>query len=121
MGRTTCEVGATKYVTLQSFVSATKLDWVLNVGPLGACCANDAWSASNRSFRGIGLIFHLVVFYDIVVQTSCQTRQFVQVTETDAVDAVELGFNRHSADVTTRSMCLVALLKLSSRFPSMSE
>uniref|UniRef100_A0ACD5Z4W5 Uncharacterized protein n=1 Tax=Avena sativa TaxID=4498 RepID=A0ACD5Z4W5_AVESA len=45
----------------------------------------------------------------------------ITVTETDAVDAVELGFNRYSADVTTRSMCLVALLKLSSRFPSMSE
>ncbi|CAM0942810.1 unnamed protein product [Alopecurus aequalis] len=45
----------------------------------------------------------------------------VTVTEPEAVDAVELGFNRHSADVTTRSMCLVALLKLSSRFPSMSE
>jgi len=45
----------------------------------------------------------------------------ITVTETEAVDAVELGFNRYSADVTTRSMCLVALLKLSSRFPSMSE
>ncbi|XP_047082901.1 AP-1 complex subunit gamma-2-like isoform X2 [Lolium rigidum] len=45
----------------------------------------------------------------------------ITVTESDAVDAVELGFNRYSADVTTRSMCLVALLKLSSRFPSMSE
>ncbi|VAI51029.1 unnamed protein product [Triticum turgidum subsp. durum] len=45
----------------------------------------------------------------------------ITVTESDAVDAVELGLNRYSADVTTRSMCLVALLKLSSRFPSMSE
>ncbi|KAM0882082.1 hypothetical protein ACQ4PT_032547 [Festuca glaucescens] len=45
----------------------------------------------------------------------------ITVTESDAVDAVELGFNCYSADVTTRSMCLVALLKLSSRFPSMSE
>jgi len=45
----------------------------------------------------------------------------ITVTETEAVDAVELGFNRYSADMTTRSMCLVALLKLSSRFPSMSE
>ncbi|KAM3244897.1 hypothetical protein ACQJBY_056308 [Aegilops geniculata] len=45
----------------------------------------------------------------------------ITVTESDAVDAVELGLNRYSPDVTTRSMCLVALLKLSSRFPSMSE
>ncbi|EMS59884.1 AP-1 complex subunit gamma-2 [Triticum urartu] len=55
------------------------------------------------------------------ITTSCQAHQPVQVTESDAVDAVELGLNRYSADVTTRSMCLVALLKLSSRFPSMSE
>uniref|UniRef100_K3YZ42 AP-1 complex subunit gamma n=1 Tax=Setaria italica TaxID=4555 RepID=K3YZ42_SETIT len=45
----------------------------------------------------------------------------VMVTESDAVDAVEVAFNRHSADVTTGPMCLVALLKLSSRFPSTSE
>uniref|UniRef100_A0A0E0K6I2 AP-1 complex subunit gamma n=1 Tax=Oryza punctata TaxID=4537 RepID=A0A0E0K6I2_ORYPU len=44
-----------------------------------------------------------------------------QVTESDAVDAVQLALNRYSADVTTRAMCLVALLKLSSRFPSTSE
>ncbi|VAI62577.1 unnamed protein product [Triticum turgidum subsp. durum] len=55
------------------------------------------------------------------ITTSCQAHQPVQVTESDAVDAVELGLNRYSPDVTTRSMCLVALLKLSSRFPSMSE
>jgi AP-1 complex subunit gamma-1 len=46
---------------------------------------------------------------------------FFQVTESDAVDAVQLALNRYSADVTTRAMCLVALLKLSSRFPSTSE
>ncbi|TKW42129.1 hypothetical protein SEVIR_1G363300v4 [Setaria viridis] len=45
----------------------------------------------------------------------------IMVTESDAVDAVEVAFNRHSADVTTGPMCLVALLKLSSRFPSTSE
>jgi AP-1 complex subunit gamma-1 len=37
------------------------------------------------------------------------------------VDAVEVALNRYSADMTTRAMCLVALLKLSSRFPSTSE
>ncbi|XP_062220627.1 AP-1 complex subunit gamma-2-like isoform X1 [Phragmites australis] len=47
--------------------------------------------------------------------------ELVTVTESDAVDAVEIAFNRYSADVTTRAMCLVALLKLSSRFPSTSE
>ncbi|CAN6233035.1 unnamed protein product [Urochloa humidicola] len=45
----------------------------------------------------------------------------VTATESDAVDAVEVALNRHSADVTTGAMCLVALLKLSSRFPSISE
>ncbi|KAL6633348.1 hypothetical protein ACP70R_026019 [Stipagrostis hirtigluma subsp. patula] len=45
----------------------------------------------------------------------------ITVTESDAVDAVEVALNRYSADVTTRAMCLVALLKLSSRLPSTSE
>ncbi|GJX69655.1 adaptor protein complex AP-1, gamma subunit [Tanacetum coccineum] len=42
------------------------------------------------------------------------------VTENDAVDVIELAINRHTSDLTTRSMCLIALLKLSSRFPSCS-
>ncbi|KAK3159396.1 hypothetical protein QOZ80_2AG0149600 [Eleusine coracana subsp. coracana] len=45
----------------------------------------------------------------------------IMVTESDAVNAVEVALNRYAADVTTRAMCLVALLKLSSRFPSTSE
>ncbi|PUZ78123.1 hypothetical protein GQ55_1G427700 [Panicum hallii var. hallii] len=45
----------------------------------------------------------------------------VTVTESGAVDAVEIALNCHSADATTGAMCLVALLKLSSRFPSTSE
>ncbi|KAL5212792.1 hypothetical protein ABZP36_023639 [Zizania latifolia] len=50
-----------------------------------------------------------------------QAEEPITVTESDAVDAVELALNRYSADVTTRAMSLVALLKLSSRFPSTSE
>ncbi|TVU12390.1 hypothetical protein EJB05_46031 [Eragrostis curvula] len=45
----------------------------------------------------------------------------ITVTESDAVDAVEAALKRYSADVTTRAMCLVCLLKLSSRFPPTSE
>ncbi|TKW20018.1 hypothetical protein SEVIR_4G057800v4 [Setaria viridis] len=45
----------------------------------------------------------------------------ITVTESDAVDAVEVYLKRYSADVTTRAMCLVSLLKLSSRFPPTSE
>ncbi|PWZ04807.1 hypothetical protein Zm00014a_017027 [Zea mays] len=45
----------------------------------------------------------------------------ITVTESDAVDAVEAALQRYSADVTTRAMCLVSLLKLSSRFPPTSE
>ncbi|KAF8733084.1 hypothetical protein HU200_015448 [Digitaria exilis] len=45
----------------------------------------------------------------------------ITVTESDAVDAVEVALKRYSADVTTRAMCLVSLLKLSSRFPPTSE
>ncbi|GJU15960.1 AP-1 complex subunit gamma-2-like protein isoform X1 [Tanacetum coccineum] len=43
------------------------------------------------------------------------------VTENDAVDVIELAINRHTSDLTTRTMCLIALLKLSSRFPSCSQ
>ncbi|WOL12129.1 AP-1 complex subunit gamma-2-like [Canna indica] len=43
------------------------------------------------------------------------------VTESDAVDVLEDCLTRHSSDITTRSMSLIALLKLSSRFPPTSE
>ncbi|XP_076918393.1 AP-1 complex subunit gamma-2-like [Bidens hawaiensis] len=45
----------------------------------------------------------------------------MNVTENDAVDAIEIASKRYTSDLTTRSMCLVALLKLSSRFPSCSQ
>jgi hypothetical protein len=45
----------------------------------------------------------------------------MQVTESDAIDLVELALKRHTTDITTRAMCLVSLLKLSSRFPPTSE
>ncbi|XP_004509843.1 AP-1 complex subunit gamma-2-like [Cicer arietinum] len=45
----------------------------------------------------------------------------ITVTESDAVDVVELALKRHASDLTTKEMALVALLKLSSRFPSCSE
>ncbi|VVA92318.1 unnamed protein product [Arabis nemorensis] len=43
------------------------------------------------------------------------------VTECDAVDVIEDAITRHSSDMTTKAMALIALLKLSSRFPSISE
>nr|XP_043624267.1 AP-1 complex subunit gamma-2-like [Erigeron canadensis]XP_043624268.1 AP-1 complex subunit gamma-2-like [Erigeron canadensis] len=45
----------------------------------------------------------------------------ITVTENDAVDAIEVAIKRHTSDLTTRAMCLIALLKLSSRFPSCSQ
>jgi hypothetical protein len=45
----------------------------------------------------------------------------MQVTESDAIDLVELALKRHTTDTTTRAMCLVSILKLSSRFPPTSE
>ncbi|KAI3714209.1 hypothetical protein L1987_72805 [Smallanthus sonchifolius] len=45
----------------------------------------------------------------------------ITVTENDAVDVVETAIKHHSSDLTTRAMCLIALLKLSSRFPSCSQ
>ncbi|KAG9144332.1 hypothetical protein Leryth_019427 [Lithospermum erythrorhizon] len=43
------------------------------------------------------------------------------VTESDAVDVVELAIECHSSDQSTLAMCLISLLKLSSRFPSCSQ
>ncbi|CAI9275788.1 unnamed protein product [Lactuca saligna] len=45
----------------------------------------------------------------------------ITVTENDAVDVVELAIKHHTSDLTTRAMCLIALLKLSSRFPVCSQ
>ncbi|KAF6157344.1 hypothetical protein GIB67_004282 [Kingdonia uniflora] len=45
----------------------------------------------------------------------------ITVTESDAVDVLEISMKRHTSDITTRSMSLIALLKLSSRFPSCSK
>ncbi|OIV93085.1 hypothetical protein TanjilG_20747 [Lupinus angustifolius] len=44
----------------------------------------------------------------------------ITVTESDAVDVVEIVIKRHASDLTTKAMALVALLKLSSRFHSCS-
>ncbi|CAI8587618.1 unnamed protein product [Vicia faba] len=45
----------------------------------------------------------------------------ITVTESDTVDVVEIAIKRHASDLTTKAMALVALLKLSSRFPSCSK
>ncbi|XP_010547880.1 PREDICTED: AP-1 complex subunit gamma-2 isoform X2 [Tarenaya hassleriana] len=45
----------------------------------------------------------------------------ITVTESDAVDVIEIAIKHHLSDVTTKTMALIALLKLSSRFPSCSE
>ncbi|CAJ1940065.1 unnamed protein product [Sphenostylis stenocarpa] len=45
----------------------------------------------------------------------------VTVSESDVVHIVEIALERHTSDLTTKAMTLVALLKLSARFPSCSE
>ncbi|KAL3631045.1 hypothetical protein CASFOL_024029 [Castilleja foliolosa] len=45
----------------------------------------------------------------------------ITVTESDVVDVVEAAIKRHSLDLTTQAMCLIALLKLSSRYPSCAK
>lgn len=45
----------------------------------------------------------------------------VTVTESDAVDVLEIVMKRHTSETDTREMSLIALLKLSSRFPACSE
>jgi hypothetical protein len=37
------------------------------------------------------------------------------------VDVVKIAIKHHALDLTTKAMALIALLKLSSRFPSCSE
>ncbi|XP_042440967.1 AP-1 complex subunit gamma-2-like isoform X1 [Zingiber officinale] len=49
-----------------------------------------------------------------------QVEEPMTVTESDAVDVLESCLTHHSTDITTQSMCLIALLKLSSRFPPSS-
>lgn len=45
----------------------------------------------------------------------------ITVTESDAVDVIETVMKHHKSDNSTRAMCLIALLKLSSRFPACSQ
>ncbi|XP_042049011.1 AP-1 complex subunit gamma-2-like isoform X2 [Salvia splendens] len=45
----------------------------------------------------------------------------ITVTEAEAVDLVETAIKRHYSDLTTQAMCLIALLKLSSRYPSCAK
>ncbi|KAL3654098.1 hypothetical protein CASFOL_003779 [Castilleja foliolosa] len=45
----------------------------------------------------------------------------ITVTEADVVDVVETAIKRHSLDLTTQAMCLIALLKLSSRYSSCAK
>ncbi|XP_062159659.1 AP-1 complex subunit gamma-2-like isoform X2 [Alnus glutinosa] len=49
------------------------------------------------------------------------TEDPITVTGSDTVDVIELAVKSHTSDLTTKAMCLIALLKLSSRFPSCSE
>ncbi|RVW47209.1 AP-1 complex subunit gamma-2 [Vitis vinifera] len=58
------------------------------------------------------------IFY--VAKVGCMDL-LVCVTESDAVDVIEIAIKRHTSDLTTRAMALIALLKLSCRFPSCSE
>ncbi|GMP82862.1 hypothetical protein CsSME_00036989 [Camellia sinensis var. sinensis] len=43
------------------------------------------------------------------------------VSESDAVDVIEIAIKCHSLDLTTRAMCLIALLKLSCCFAACSQ
>ncbi|XP_042052992.1 AP-1 complex subunit gamma-2-like isoform X2 [Salvia splendens] len=45
----------------------------------------------------------------------------ITVTEAEAVDLVETAIKCHTSDLTTQAICLVALLKLSSRYPSCAK
>ncbi|KAK8605601.1 hypothetical protein V6N13_102377 [Hibiscus sabdariffa] len=57
----------------------------------------------------------------IVVITNASDLHGYMVTECDAVDAIEFSIKRHTLDLTTKTMALIAPLKLSSRFPFCSD
>lgn len=61
---------------------------------------------------------------DILVNNNIgmlNTEEPVTVKESDVVDVVETATKHHSSDLTTKAMCLIALFKLSCRFPACSQ
>ncbi|KAL2344306.1 hypothetical protein Fmac_005591 [Flemingia macrophylla] len=60
---------------------------------------------------------------DILISNAgmLDTENPVTVTELDVVDVIEIALKGHASDHTTKAIALVALLKLSARFPSCSE
>uniref|UniRef100_A0A7N0UKA1 AP-1 complex subunit gamma n=1 Tax=Kalanchoe fedtschenkoi TaxID=63787 RepID=A0A7N0UKA1_KALFE len=61
-------------------------------------------------------------YADLLIKNSGMLagEESLDVSTTDAIDVVEVAINHHS-DLTTKAMALVALLKLSGRFPSHSQ
>ena len=86
----------------------------LNVGQLGASCANGAWSAPEGHRLPVPWTFPGIILLSGIMpnMSTCPGNKYY------VEDAVLLGLNRYSADMMTQPIMAVALLNLSSRFPS---
>nr|VDD51247.1 unnamed protein product [Brassica oleracea] len=64
-------------------------------------------------------IWRIGEYADLLVNDNgmLELKEPITVTESDAVDVFETAVKHHSSDVTTKAMALIALLKISSRFP----
>lgn len=91
-------------------------------GELSPCCNVCSFSDDYLKERRMQhLYFHDIFFVFLLILFYYPLDKLLQVTESDAVDVLEACLSSHSSDTATRSMSLIALLKLSSRFPPTSE
>ncbi|XP_020867764.1 uncharacterized protein LOC9326663 isoform X2 [Arabidopsis lyrata subsp. lyrata] len=92
---------------------------VLAINILGRFLSN---RDNNIRYVALNMLMKAITFDDQAVQRHRVTiLECVKVMESDAVDVIEDAITRHNSDSATKAMALVALLKLSSRFPTISE
>ncbi|KAK8936930.1 AP-1 complex subunit gamma-2 [Platanthera zijinensis] len=100
---------------------------ISNAADLQGYTVRSLYKALQTSSSQIGLarvaLWCIGEYGEMLVNGACMlaAEEPVTVTESDAVDIVEVALKCHSSDITTRAMSLIALLKLSSRFPPTSE
>lgn len=100
---------------------------ISNAGDLQGYTVRSLYKAFQTSSLQIGLVrvvlWCIGEYGEMLVNGAgmLATEEPLTVTESDAVDVVEVALKSHSSDITIRAMSLITLLKLSSRFPPISE
>lgn len=100
---------------------------ISNAGDLQGYTVRSLYKAFQTSSLQIGLVrvtlWCIGEYGEMLVNGAgmLATEEPLTVTESDAVDVVEVALKSHSSDITIRAMSLITLLKLSSRFPPTSE